>query len=553
LSETLRDLVVSLSLQTDNFTRNMQSVNKQIKEAESSFKLASAGVDKFDQDASVLGSQLSSLQSKLSLQKTAVDQYTKALDAARNKLQECYTRQTDYTKRLEDARVQHDALRDQVNRTEAQYKSYVQTLGDSDSATIAAKANLDALKAEYSESAAELRKLAGQQTALTKATQNAADAVTTANVRLNTAKGSVKETETAIEKCNASLSLSQTNWYSAGDAIRNANTEITSIGKQIRLAESEFRLATVGMQDMEQNVSGLTAQLTMLQDKLALQQAAVQQYEAARAGAKEQLTAAQQVNDPDRIRQATDAVTDAQTALNNVRTAVKETEGAISECNASLSLAQTNWFSAGEAIQRANTEIVSIGKQMRLAESKFHVATAGVKDMDQNVDALKARMTLLQEKLALQNTALSQYSAALSAAKEQLAAAQAVNDPEKIRQATDAVTDAEAAYNNASASIIETVGAIGDCNASLALAQTNWYAAGETIRQSENEIASIGQQMRVAESEFKLASSGILNLEQSVTGLEAKLDISFDLCRPGGSCLVDRPGGAHFVQDQQQP
>ena len=84
------------------------------------------------------------------------------------------------------------------------------------------------------------------------------------------------------------------------------NGAFTSIGKQIRLAESEFRLATVGMQDMEQNVSGLTAQLTMLQDKLALQQAAVQQYEAALAGAKEQLTAAQQVNDPDRIRQARD-------------------------------------------------------------------------------------------------------------------------------------------------------------------------------------------------------------------------------------------------------
>ena len=30
MSETLRDLVVSLSLQTDNFTRNIRSVNKQI-------------------------------------------------------------------------------------------------------------------------------------------------------------------------------------------------------------------------------------------------------------------------------------------------------------------------------------------------------------------------------------------------------------------------------------------------------------------------------------------------------------------------------------------
>lgn len=39
MSETLRDLVVSLSLQTDNFTRNIRSVQKQIAEAESQFAL----------------------------------------------------------------------------------------------------------------------------------------------------------------------------------------------------------------------------------------------------------------------------------------------------------------------------------------------------------------------------------------------------------------------------------------------------------------------------------------------------------------------------------
>ena len=45
MSETLRDLVVSLSLNSDNFTRNIKSIQKQIQEAESAFKLASAGVD----------------------------------------------------------------------------------------------------------------------------------------------------------------------------------------------------------------------------------------------------------------------------------------------------------------------------------------------------------------------------------------------------------------------------------------------------------------------------------------------------------------------------
>ena len=48
MSETLRDLVVSLSLNSDNFTRNIKSINKRIQEAESAFHLASAGVENFE-------------------------------------------------------------------------------------------------------------------------------------------------------------------------------------------------------------------------------------------------------------------------------------------------------------------------------------------------------------------------------------------------------------------------------------------------------------------------------------------------------------------------
>ena len=40
----MRELVVALSLDSDNFSRNLRTINQQIKEAESTFKLAGAGV-----------------------------------------------------------------------------------------------------------------------------------------------------------------------------------------------------------------------------------------------------------------------------------------------------------------------------------------------------------------------------------------------------------------------------------------------------------------------------------------------------------------------------
>ena len=82
MSESLRDLVVSLSLNTDNFTRNIKSVNKQIQEAESYFKLASAGIKDFDTSAEGLSTKLQTLERKLSLQKDVVNQYERALAAA---------------------------------------------------------------------------------------------------------------------------------------------------------------------------------------------------------------------------------------------------------------------------------------------------------------------------------------------------------------------------------------------------------------------------------------------------------------------------------------
>ena len=95
MSETLRDLVVSLSLNSDNFTRNIKSIQKQIQEAESAFKLASAGVDGFEKTTAGLASHLTTLERKLTLQKDAVGQYEKALQAASDKLRECYDRQND--------------------------------------------------------------------------------------------------------------------------------------------------------------------------------------------------------------------------------------------------------------------------------------------------------------------------------------------------------------------------------------------------------------------------------------------------------------------------
>ncbi|MBQ7887120.1 MAG: phage tail tape measure protein [Clostridia bacterium] len=367
MSETLRDLVVSLSLQTDNFTRNIKSVNKQIQEAESRFRLAAAGVEGFERTTEGLTSRLTTLDRRLSLQKDAVAQYERALSAANDKLTECYHRQNDYAQRLETAKAAQLALKEQVAAAAQEYRTLSASLGENDAKTVAAKVKLDQLKVSYKDSVQEVKKLTGQNTALAKSAQNAADAVSVASANLNQAKAAAKLTEAEIEKCNKSLQLAQTNWDAAGDAINESHAAISTFAKQIGLAESRFKLATAGIKNMDASVTGLSAKLVLLRDTLTLQERSVAEYEKALQSAKEQLKAAQEAHDPEKIRQASDAVIDAEAALNRAQAAVHSTRAAISQCNKDLATAQSAWTAAGKSLDAFGKKCDSVSKVMASA------------------------------------------------------------------------------------------------------------------------------------------------------------------------------------------
>ena len=188
MAETLRELVVALSLDSSNFSRNMRTINQQIKEAESTFRLTGAGVENYEKTIAGTEAKLSMLGQKLTQQQRAVEQYSRALVAANDKLKENYDRHQEYTQRLEQAKARQEDLRFEVEAATVAYENYRDSLGETDSATIAAKQNLEAYQQEYEEATAEVTKLEGQVKALQKTMQNIADAVSKAQTDLNNAK-----------------------------------------------------------------------------------------------------------------------------------------------------------------------------------------------------------------------------------------------------------------------------------------------------------------------------------------------------------------------------
>ena len=232
----MRELVVALSLDSDNFSRNMRTINKQIQEAESTFRLAGAGIDKFEKSITGTESKLSMLGEKLTHQNHAVEQYSRALVAANDKLETSYARQEKLKASLTAARTEYERIGSQVEAAAAKYREYADTLGETDSATIMAKANLERLKEEHKAAGAEVKKIEGQLVATGKALQNNADAIATARTNLNNAKASVRETEAEIKKLTEQLYRMQSRWTQAGEALTAFSKKCETVGKALTKA-----------------------------------------------------------------------------------------------------------------------------------------------------------------------------------------------------------------------------------------------------------------------------------------------------------------------------
>ena len=236
MAETLRELVVALSLDSSNFSRNMRTINAQIKEAESTFRLAGAGVQNYEKTIAGTEAKLFMLGQKLTQQQRAVEQYSRALVAANDKLKENYDRHQDYTQRLEQAKARQEDLRFEVEAATVAYEHYRDTLGETDSATIAAKQNLERYQEEYADATAEVTKLEGQVKALQKTMQNSADAVSKATTDLNNAKAAVKDTEAEIRRLTEQLYRMQSAWTQAGESLTAISKKCETISKAMTKA-----------------------------------------------------------------------------------------------------------------------------------------------------------------------------------------------------------------------------------------------------------------------------------------------------------------------------
>ena len=230
MAETLRDLVVSLSLQSDDFSKNITMVNKQIQEAQSKFALASAGVSGFEKTTAGLSAKLAMLKEKQSLQNKSVEQYQRALANANNKVDNAVKKHNDLTTSLEKAKKKQADLKTAVSDMKKEYKANSDAAtGDAEAAALLAE-KIDLLEQQYKEASNEVKDLEAKVKVSEKSMRNAANNVSDVATKLNLAEAEMREISAEIEKTSTALVKMGSLWGKAEKALESYADKADKVG-----------------------------------------------------------------------------------------------------------------------------------------------------------------------------------------------------------------------------------------------------------------------------------------------------------------------------------
>jgi TP901 family phage tail tape measure protein len=236
MADTLRELVVSLSLQSDNFSKNIKTVQNQIKEAESRFEAAGAGVDKFAKSTDGLKAKAGMLSEKLRGQNQIVEQYARALNQANATLQRNAQTQQQTSAKLATAKKSQADLNKEVERAKTVLASAEKAYGKTGAVANNAREALAELEDQYAAASAEVKKLEGQLEANQKALQRNADTIATLETALNKAKAAEAATKAELEKTNNALKHHKAQWEAAAQNLEKFGKRATAAGQSISRA-----------------------------------------------------------------------------------------------------------------------------------------------------------------------------------------------------------------------------------------------------------------------------------------------------------------------------
>lgn len=212
MSDSVRSLVVSLYLDSGKFDKAIRLVNKEIRQAESEFKLAGAGVKDFEKTLKGVDAKAEMLRKTLKGQTENVSALTGKLNTLNKRQQEQYTEYERISAQYREAKADLLQYKNAVEKTQKALRLAEQ--GGDPLLTEALNDKLADQTQLYKEQEKEVEKLASGVDKYAEKLGSTQYAITNTTAALNEQKAAMKETGDELRKHESA-------WYKYGVAMQN--------------------------------------------------------------------------------------------------------------------------------------------------------------------------------------------------------------------------------------------------------------------------------------------------------------------------------------------
>ncbi|MDT0163817.1 phage tail tape measure protein [Bacillus sp. AG4(2022)] len=286
---------------------------------------------------------------------------------------------------------------------------------------------------------------------------------------------------------------------------------LQNVNRRITALNSEFRAISTGAARFDNSLDTLRARSDVLSRTMSTHRTKVEelrrQYEQSKAATGE--------NSDETLRLAT--------AYNRAVAAMSSTENQLRNVNAQI---QNHGFKEFE--EEVNNSVDSITRQMRVMESQFDAATAGIENFGESTDDLRQREENLSRSLSLHQQRVQELTRLHEeSAREKGRDAQETQEIEiRLNRATQAMRETEAQLNSTTAEIREQTNVWS--NLSTRVGDT-----GRRLDEQGAKLRGIGQNLMstvtLPLAGFGLAAGKIANdFDSSAGRIEARLGVTAD-------------------------
>lgn len=212
MSDSVRSLVVSLYLDSGKFDKAIRLVNKEIKQAESEFKLAGAGVKDFEKTLKGVDAKAEMLRKTLKGQTENVSALTGKLGTLNKRQQEQYEAYEKSAAQYREAKADLLVYKNAVEETE---RALAKSRQGGDPLIVSGlEEKLKDQKQEYAEQEKKVNQLANATDKYAEKLGSTQYAITNTTAALNEQKAAMKETGDELRKHESA-------WYKYGVAMQN--------------------------------------------------------------------------------------------------------------------------------------------------------------------------------------------------------------------------------------------------------------------------------------------------------------------------------------------